>query len=603
MHVVATAGHVDHGKSTLVRALTGMEPDRWAEERRRGMTIDLGYAWTTLPSGAEIAFVDVPGHQRFIGNMLAGLGPAPAVLVVVAADEGWRLQSAEHLAAADALGITHGLLIVTRADLADPDPALEQAREQLSRSSLAGVESVVVSGATGLGLPELRRALDRLVARLPEPVTDGRVRLWVDRAFTITGSGTVVTGTLGSGSIQVDDELELGGRPVRVRGLQRLGRRTDRAAAVVRVAVNLRSVSVDDVHRGDALVTPGAWRPTSLLDVRLGAGTDTLPSELVMHVGSAAVPVRLRPLGDHEARLTTRRPLLLQVGDRAILRDPGQHAVASGVLVLDVDPPALRRRGAAAQRANVLRGATGRPDLAAEVRRRGAARRADLHALGMPVDSAALAGSPGLRETGEWVVTDETWQQWRSALASVVDAHAARHPLDPRPTLEAARQAAGIPDVALTAPLSSALGLELAGGRVGRPGVRASLGPAEAGLVAIERRLADSPFAAPEHDELAAWGLGPREVAAAAKAGRLVRLGGDVVLLPRGPALAMRVLAALDQPFTTSEARRALGTTRRVAIPLLEHLDTRGWTIRVDAGHRRVALHRADRTRGAESTS
>src|SRR5688500_10090407 len=198
MDVIATAGHVDHGKSTLVRALTGMEPDRWAEERRRGMTIDLGYAWTALPSGAVIAFVDVPGHARFIGNMLAGLGPAPAVLVVVAADEGWRRQSGEHLAAVDALGLRHGLLAVTRSDLADPGPATREALAHLRRSSLGEVEAVSVSGVTGLGVEELRAALDRLVARLPDPQVAGPVRLWVDRAFTVRGSGTVVTGTLGA---------------------------------------------------------------------------------------------------------------------------------------------------------------------------------------------------------------------------------------------------------------------------------------------------------------------------------------------------------------------------------------------------------------------
>ena len=177
MHVVATAGHVDHGKSTLVRALTGMEPDRWAEERRRGMTIDLGYAWAALPGGEVLAFVDVPGHQRFIGNMLAGLGPAPAVMVVVAADEGWRRQSGEHLAAVDALGLTAGVLAVTRSDLADPGPARAEALEHLGRSSLREVEAVAVSGATGAGLEDLRGALGRLVARLPVPRADVVERL------------------------------------------------------------------------------------------------------------------------------------------------------------------------------------------------------------------------------------------------------------------------------------------------------------------------------------------------------------------------------------------------------------------------------------------
>src|SRR5512139_423670 len=204
------------------------------------MTIDLGYAWTTLDSGEELAFVDVPGHQRFIGNMLAGLGPAPAVVFVVAADEGWRQQSAEHLAAVDALGLQHGLLVVTRSDLADPAPALADAGERLAATSLGRCEALAVSARTGDGIPELRSALDRLVARLPRPATDGRVRLWVDRAFTIRGSGTVVTGTLGEGTMRVGDQLEVAGRSVTVRGLQSLERPRDSVPAVARVAVNLR---------------------------------------------------------------------------------------------------------------------------------------------------------------------------------------------------------------------------------------------------------------------------------------------------------------------------------------------------------------------------
>ncbi len=196
MQVIATAGHVDHGKSALVRALTGTDPDRWAEERRRGLSIDLGFAWLTLPSGERLAFVDVPGHERFVPNMLAGIGPVPAVLFVVAADEGWMPQSAEHLAALDALGVRHGLLAVTRADLADPGPAAAEAARRIAVTSLGPVECVAVSAVTGEGLPGLIAALDRLAAELPAPDPAAPVRLWVDRAFTVTGSGTVVTGTL-----------------------------------------------------------------------------------------------------------------------------------------------------------------------------------------------------------------------------------------------------------------------------------------------------------------------------------------------------------------------------------------------------------------------
>ena len=195
MHVVATAGHVDHGKSTLVRALTGMEPDRYEEERRRGMTIDLGFAWTALPSGEVVAFVDVPGHERFVPTMLAGVGPVPAVLLVVSADEGWMPQTAEHVAALDALGVRHALLAVTRSDLADPAPVAADVRRRLGATSLAGLPAVAVSARTGQGLPELRTALGALVRSLPAPDSGAPVRLWVDRSFSIRGSGTVVTGT------------------------------------------------------------------------------------------------------------------------------------------------------------------------------------------------------------------------------------------------------------------------------------------------------------------------------------------------------------------------------------------------------------------------
>ncbi len=225
MHVIATAGHVDHGKSMLVRALTGMEPDRWEAERRRGMTIDLGFAWTTLPSGEEIAFVDVPGHERFITNMLAGAGPAPAVMFVVAADEGWMPQSAEHLAAIDALGVRNGVLVVTRADLADPAPALRQAAVKIAETSLEGMEAVAVSALTGQGLADLAAALGRLAARLPQPDLRSGVRLWLDRVFAVKGSGTVVTGTLQAGTVQAGDELTAtpAMRTLRVRGVQSLG--------------------------------------------------------------------------------------------------------------------------------------------------------------------------------------------------------------------------------------------------------------------------------------------------------------------------------------------------------------------------------------------
>ena len=593
MRVVATAGHVDHGKSTLVRALTGMEPDRFAEEQRRGMTIDLGYAWTVLtgPAAAEetLAFVDVPGHERFIGTMLAGLGPAPAVMFVVAADEGWRRQSEEHLTAVDALGLTSGLLVVTRSDLADPAPAVEEARQQIARSSLGAVPAVAVSGRSGAGLPELRRALLDLVRRLPAARTEGRVRLWVDRAFTIRGAGTVVTGTLGGGTLRVGDELRLGERTVRVRGLQSLGADQSRVAAVARVAVNLRGVEVAEVSRGDALLTPGAWPSTTTVDARLTPHTgevDDLPAELVLHAGTAAVSVRVRPLGGSTARLTLLHALPLEPGDRLVIRDPGRHAVAAGAVVLDADPPELRRRGAAAARASALVAAEQADPaqvLAEQVHRRGAVRRADLATLGF--DTAA---DGEVQVVEPWLVDRVVWRSWQQALVAAVDEQARARPLDPRLSVESARRLAAIPDRDLVVAAAAEAGLAHVDGRISRPGAGNDLGAAEAGLASLTAHLLAQPFLAPEKPDLDRWGLGVPELAAAERTGRVVRLAPDMVLLPTGPAQAMRVLSGLSQPFTTSEARQALSTTRRVAIPLLEHLDRRGWTVRLDSGHRKV---------------
>ena len=601
MHVVATAGHVDHGKSTLVRALTGIEPDRWAEEHRRGLTIDLGYAWTTLPSGEQLAFVDVPGHQRFIGNMLAGLGPAPAVVFVVAADEGWREQSSEHLAAVEALGIRHGLLVVTRSDLADPAPAMADALDRLSATSLGRPEAVAVSALTGEGVPQLRATLDRLVAGLPVADTTARVRLWVDRAFTIRGSGTVVTGTLGQGSVAAGDELEVAGRGsgarVRVRSVQSLEQPRESVAAVARVALNLRGVAPQDVPRGQALVSPGAWRPTTTVDVRLtlprssappGAGRDrAVPTAVMLHVGTTAVEAHARPLGGDVVRLSFAERLPLVAGDRAILRDPGARRVLGGALVLDADPPQLHRRGDARRRSEALADADGHPDLAVEVARRGAMTRDHAVALGA-LEPTTTSLPESVVSHGGWLVDRQAVEGWAQRLAQAVRERVAAQPLDPSLPLAAACTLTALPDLSLVPLVAVAAGLEVRDGRVWLPGPGGDLGAAEEGLAAIEQRLAGDPFAAPERGELEAAGLGPRELAAAERLGRVVRLPDDVVLLPDAPARAMRVLVGLAQPFTLSEARQALGTTRRVAVPLLEHLDARGWTRRVDGSHRAV---------------
>jgi selenocysteine-specific elongation factor len=580
MDVIATAGHVDHGKSTLVRALTGMEPDRWEEERRRGLTIDLGFAWTTLPSGRVVAVVDVPGHERFIGNMLAGVGSVPAALVVVAADDGWSAQTAEHVAVLDALGVRHALLAVTKADLADPAPVLADATERLAATSMGAVPGVAVSATTGRGVAELTGALEALLAGLPAPDVAAPVRLWIDRAFPVRGAGTVVTGTLAAGSVAAGDRLRLGGREVGVRGVQSLGRPVDRATATARVALNLRGIAVEDLSRGDALLTPGAFRETGEVDVVLAREPeDRLPAEAVLHVGSAAVPVRLRPLDATAVRLRLAGPLPLRVGDRVLLRDPGARRVL-GADVRDVAPPELRRRGAARQRAEELgRQGTGPAGAAADLTRRRVARADDFTAMGWPVPTDAVRAGP-------WLLAPGLVETLARRVPGLVAAHRQAYPLEPGPPVAVVRRELDLPDDDLVR-LAVRPPLALREGRV--VVAAAGLPPAvQRAVDAIRARLAADPFAAPDAEELRAAGLGPRELAAAARDGQLVRIAEGVHLAPGVERVARERLAGVPAPFTLSQARAAWGTTRRVAVPLMEWLDARGVTERLPDATRRL---------------
>ncbi|MFJ6435364.1 selenocysteine-specific translation elongation factor [Streptomyces sp. NPDC091416] len=583
MRVIATAGHVDHGKSTLIHTLTGTHPDRLAEERRRGLTIDLGFAWTDLPSGERLAFVDVPGHERFVPTMLAGVGPVPAVLFVVAADEGWKPQSAEHLAAVDALGVRHGLLVITRSDVADPGPAMVQARDRIRSSTLGSVGAVAVSARTGAGIADLRAALDRLVARLPDEDTESPVRLWIDRAFTVRGSGLVVTGTLGAGRIRRGDVLVTArsGCPVRVRGLQALGEETDVARATARVAVNLRGLDKEATGRGDALLTPDGFLPCLSCDVRVHGGTPAteLPRTAVAHLGSAAVPVRVRPLGPDLVRLTLEKPLPLRIGDRAVLRDPGLRRVLAGLTVLDPRPPELRRRGAAARRAAELDDAHGAPAEAAELRRRLLVRRSELTAMGVAVHTAPVVG--------DWLADPAHWTALRTRLAELVAAYLSERPTEDGIPVEAARHRLGLPAVSLVEALVTPP-LRMSRGRVSA-GPAAQPASVTDAVLRLTAELDGRPFAAPHAQRLAELGFGRRELAAAVRHGAVLRLAEHVVLLPDAPRLAADRLSGLDQPFTVGTASRALGATRRVTVPLLEHCDGLGITQVLPDKRRRCA--------------
>src|SRR5215469_2449188 len=619
MHVVVTAGHVDHGKSALIRTMTGMEPDRWAEERRRGMTIDLGFAWLTMPSGEQLAFVDVPGHERFVTNMLAGAGPVPAVLFVVAADEGWMPQSAEHLAVVSALGIKRGLLAVTKSDLTDPDAAMAEASAQIAKTTLGEIPAVAVSSVTGAGISDLIRALDALSVSLPEPDRGAPVRIWVDRAFSMTGSGTVVTGTLPAGTVHRNDELVItpSMRPVRVRELQSLGEPAQMASGVARVALNLRGVGREALHRGMALIQAGRWTLTDLIDVRItapnsapDAATGWLPGEpeseaatplqlaraVTLHLGAARVIARVRPLGPGLARLSLADPLALHAGDRVLLRDPGSRKTGSfpavtGAVVLDVAPPPLARRGAAAAAARLLASWPDEPAATDLLSRHGIMRASTMLGMGVSEHPAPV--------TGEWLADPERWRALGHQLGEVLASHAASEPLAAGMPIDAARAALDLPDRRLVLALAKPPFRVACGAvHIARPpGQDAGPELPEAVLAAIRILRADlaaAPFLSPDADRLRKLGLDTRSIAAAVRAGELMRISDQIVLAPGAADAAAVVLARLEQPFTAAQARQALDTTRRTAIPLLEYLDSAGVTERLPDDRRVLRARRND---------
>ncbi|HVF18920.1 MAG TPA: SelB C-terminal domain-containing protein [Mycobacteriales bacterium] len=551
MLVVATAGHVDHGKSALVRALTGMEPDRWAEERRRGMTIDLGYAWV-----GDITFVDVPGHARFIANMLAGLGPVGAAMVVVAADDGWCAQTEEHVRAIELLGLSHLVGVVTRADLAAPEPAARQVRERL------GVDVSVVSAVTGRGVRELGSRLQALAEQVGPSADVGRPRLWVDRAFALAGAGTVVTGTLAGGAVSAGDELTAAGRRVVVRGVHTRDEPAQIGRPGERVALRLRGADPSSLHRGHALVRPDQWYDVTALDVRLvGTVGPDLPPALVVHVGSAALSAHVRLLGRDCARISLVSPVPLQIGDRGLLRQPGGRGLVGGFEVIDVEPPPLTRRGDATRRADDL----GRTTL---LERRQVIRSADLARADAAPEPCVVAG--------EWAVHPSAWARLRDAVVALAGS-------DDGITLGAAADRLALPDAGVVRSLAAAAGVSVVDGRLqsGDP----PLDPAVAELLA---RLAEHEF------DPAASTLPAAVAAAAARRGQVLRLEDGVCLRPGALTSAADLLARLAGPFSVGAARDALRTSRRVAVPVLEALDRHGLTTRHDDGRRSVVADQAE---------
>ena len=560
MHVVATAGHVDHGKSTLVEALTGTDPDRFAEEKARGLTIDLGFADTTLPSGAVLSLVDVPGHVRFIKNMLAGVGAVDACLFVVAATEGGKPQSEEHLRILELLGVDHGIVALTKIGPADDDLvelAHLELEERLAGTFLEGAPVIGTDAPTGIGIGELRAALDDLLAATPTAIDHGRPRLWIDRAFSARGSGTVVTGTLTGGLLRTDDELEVhpSGETVRVRGLQNHHTDRDELPPGSRCAVNLVGVSHDGVARGDVLVRSGQWHHTMVVDASLTV-LDRLDHPVsrrgahVLYLGSGEHPVRMRILGPDALEPGTRGavrlylpvPLPLLPGDRFILRESGRAETVGGGEILDVDP--------------VERASRARPDRSVDrvVNQRGW------------VDADELERLTGERrdpDVGRWVV-DPT--QLHTTLVDLRAALSEAGPLGlDLSTLDEHSRAA----------------VELLDGVVVEAGRLAPIDAvdplADHPFVAA---LAASPFAPPAPD-----GVDRAELRELVRREMVVEVEGiffAASALQAAAELAARLLAESPEGFTVSAFREAAGNTRRHAMPLLARLDGTGVTRRRD---------------------
>ncbi|PLS76276.1 MAG: selenocysteine-specific translation elongation factor [Actinobacteria bacterium] len=572
MHVVATAGHVDHGKSTLVLALTGMDPDRFAEEKARGLTIDLGFAWTRLASGRELAFVDVPGHVRFIKNMLAGVGAVDASLFVVAATEGWKPQSEEHLRILEVLGVEHGLVALTKVGLVD-DEWLELAHldlaDHLKGTFLEDADVVDVDAVSGTGLADLQAALDRMLEGTPTAPDRGRPRLWVDRSFAAKGSGTVVTGTLAGGPLAVDDDLVVvgGGSPssaasaprARVRSLQSHKAKLTHASPGRRLAVNLAGIHHHEVERGHALVRPDQWAPTRRLDCSLTvlASLDHDVSRrgaYQAYIGSGEHPVRMRVLGAEAlapgavglVRLHLPVALPLLPGDRYVLRESGRAETVGGGEVLDVAPvlPAYRARPTR----SVDRVISERGWVEAEVLERLTGER-----------RPATVG-------GRWVVDPGVRTAAEERLAAAVD-EAGPLGLD----------VAGL-DERERALLAGLDGVTVDAGRAKRgAGGEGAAGDPLAGhpyLAALQA----SPFSPPPPE-----GVDRAELRELARRGLVVEREGvwfSPSALEEAARIVARLLVTSPEGVTVAQVRDALGTSRKYILPVLAHLDASGVTRR-----------------------
>jgi len=623
--VVGTAGHVDHGKSTLITALTGTDPDRLREERERGMTIDLGFAWMTAPSGTEIGFVDVPGHQDFIRNMLAGIGSIDAVILVIAADEGVMPQTREHLAILGLLGIERGVIALTKRDLVDDEWATlvsADIRVALAGTPLATAPLVEVSAAKRTGLDRLVATLEETLGAAPPRRDTGRPRLPIDRAFTMTGFGTVVTGTLLDGTFAVGDEVAAipGGAHGRIRGLQTHRQPLETARPGSRVAVNLTGIEKDDVARGMVLARPGSIRDTSLLTLQLIPVRGAIPlaqdEEVKVHVGTAETMARASFLEDDEAlasggaawvQLRLATPVAAAVGDRLVVRRPSPSETIGGGVIADVSAKRLRRRAETV--ADLERRAAPSPAsrlLASldELRTPSeAAERSGLDAAARDTAVAEVVADGSAVRLGDALISRAGYEGFAAHVERISAQTHRRAPLRVGVPREEARSALGLAAKRFTALVARLV----ADGRVAERGSALALpdhvvrlgADDESRWARARAALAAVPLQPPDVGQLESeYGIGRELLAALAERGDVVRVGTDAAFLPDAVVrFADAVVAELEsaRTITVGRARDLTGSSRKHVLPLLQYLDDEGLTRR--QGDDRILLLAPDAAR------
>ena len=572
---VGTAGHVDHGKTTLVRALTGKDTDRLPEEKRRGISIDLGYAPLVLPSGRELSLVDVPGHERFVRTMVAGATGIDLFLLVVDAAEGARPQTHEHLAILRLLGVERGVIAVTKADAVDEE-TLELALEEM-RELVPEAPAVAVSGTTGLGLDHLRAALDDVAAGVEQRRSDGPARLYVDRVFSLRGAGTVVTGTLWSGSVGEGDQLllEPGDREVRVRSVQVHDRPVARAEAGQRVAVGLPGVSRDEVRRGAALVAAGAFPSSYRLEVSLDELEPVADgARLTVHHGTRRIPARVVRVGEGHAQLRLGEPVVAARGDRVVLR--GETTVG-GAVVLDPAPPRGRDEArdellAQGDPASIVRALVHEPVRVDELASRALLGPAELE-----------EGLDGVRVADGWAFSEHWLEELTASVEARLRERAETSPLDPG--LSAAELLPARPWAPVILGL---LPVERRGSSVVLPGTTASLGAREAAAASLRAELAAGGLVATKLED-------PELGRYLESAAVLVRLGDGFAVAAdayeRAAGLVRDECASTGE-ITLARFRDLAGVGRRDAQLLLERMDVDGLTRRI--GDRRVLRRRTN---------